>query len=191
VIVVMGWKTFVALRTGHRDDFARSALAPAGATYRRTPSPMPHLEEITYDLGRAALADQESLVSGIRSRTGTLIATQALVASFLGGAAIEGGAPGVCGWSAIAMLVVGLGLSVVVLAPWRMRFALDSRSLYGKLKHDAASEDLVWLAVAGFAHEEIRMGNRRTVRVITLLSILISIATVLQLLLWIVTLAVA
>jgi len=50
---------------------------------------MPCLEEITYDLGRAELADQESLVSGIRARTGTLVATQALVASFLGGEAAD------------------------------------------------------------------------------------------------------
>jgi hypothetical protein len=78
---------------------------------------MPHLEEIAYDLGRAALADQESLVSGIRSRTGTLIATQALVASFLGGAALDRGPLGPCGWAAIAMLVVGLGMSAIVLAP--------------------------------------------------------------------------
>jgi hypothetical protein len=40
---------------------------------------MPHLEEITYDIGRAALADQESLVSGIRSRTGTLVAANRAV----------------------------------------------------------------------------------------------------------------
>jgi hypothetical protein len=43
---------------------------------------MPALEEITYEAGRAALADQESLVSGIRQRTGTLLAAHALVASF-------------------------------------------------------------------------------------------------------------
>jgi hypothetical protein len=50
---------------------------------------MPTLEEITYDAGRAALADQESVVAGIRQRTGTLLAAQALVASFLGGTAIK------------------------------------------------------------------------------------------------------
>jgi hypothetical protein len=51
---------------------------------------MPTLEEITYDAGRAALADQESVVYGIRQRTGTPMAAQALVASFLGGTAING-----------------------------------------------------------------------------------------------------
>jgi len=34
---------------------------------------MKTLEEITYDAGRHALADQESFVNGIRQRTGTLL----------------------------------------------------------------------------------------------------------------------
>ena len=50
---------------------------------------MPALEEITYEAGRAALADQESLVSGIRQRTGTLLAAHALVASFLGATVVH------------------------------------------------------------------------------------------------------
>ncbi len=32
------------------------------------------LEEITYEAGRSALADQESLVAGVRQRIGTLLA---------------------------------------------------------------------------------------------------------------------
>jgi hypothetical protein len=48
------------------------------------------LEEITYDAGRHALADQESLVAGIRQRTGTLLAAHALVASFLGMSRLSG-----------------------------------------------------------------------------------------------------
>jgi hypothetical protein len=45
---------------------------------------VPTLEETTYEAGRSALADQESLVAGSRQRTGTLLAAHALVASFLG-----------------------------------------------------------------------------------------------------------
>jgi hypothetical protein len=48
---------------------------------------MPRLEEIAYDAGRAALSEQETLVAGVRSRTGTLLAAYALVASFLGATA--------------------------------------------------------------------------------------------------------
>jgi hypothetical protein len=40
---------------------------------------VPTLEEITYEAGRDALADQESIVSGVRQRTGTQLAAHALV----------------------------------------------------------------------------------------------------------------
>lgn len=72
----------------------RSPPAP-GVMRSRCPGPfllfrtMPALEEITYEAGRAALADQESLVSGIRQRTGTLLAAHALVASFLGATTVR------------------------------------------------------------------------------------------------------
>jgi hypothetical protein len=41
---------------------------------------MPTLEEITYDAGRSALSDQESLVAGVRQRTvlGILMVLQTL-----------------------------------------------------------------------------------------------------------------
>lgn len=146
---------------------------------------MPYLEEITYDLGRAELADQESLVSGIRARTGTLVATQALVASFLGGAAADRGSFGVLGWSAIAMLVVGLGLAAVVLAPWRMRFALDSREIYEDLNEAARRGDLDWLAAISFAHGYLCDKNYKSINYLSLLSILMSCVTVVQAFLWI------
>ncbi len=62
---------------------------------------MQMLEQITYDAGRQALADQESLVAGIQQRTGTLLAAHALVASFLGGATLRDQG---CSW--LAALVV-------------------------------------------------------------------------------------
>jgi hypothetical protein len=58
------------------------------------------LEEITYEAGRAMLADQDASVAGIRQRTGTLLAAHALVASFLGGTAISSG--GFDGWGSSA-----------------------------------------------------------------------------------------
>ena len=63
------------------------------------------LEEITFQAGRDALADQEAVVAGVRQRTGTLLAAQALVASFLGGTAIS--TNGFHVW----------------LAPWDLKFA--------------------------------------------------------------------
>jgi hypothetical protein len=189
MVVVMPQETSAADQTGHRDDFARLRSTPRPQPYRRPPPLMPHLEEIAYDLGRAALADQESLVSGIRSRTGTLIATQALVASFLGGAALDRGALGASAWAAIAMLVVGLGMSAIVLAPWRMDFALDAQTTYFDLEDAARAGGLEWVALVGFAHQDLLEENRWTTQLLSKLSVLISIATMLELLLWIAALA--
>jgi hypothetical protein len=65
------------------------------------------LEEIVYEAGRDALADQEALVAGVRQRTGTLLAAHALVASFLSAATIResgldawAGSPSACSSSA-------------------------------------------------------------------------------------------
>ena len=75
---------------------------------------MKTLEEITYEAGRDALADQESIVTGIRQRTGTLLAAQALVASFLGAATIR--EHGLAPWSyaALAVLLAGLAVAAVL-----------------------------------------------------------------------------
>jgi hypothetical protein len=95
---------------------------------------VPRLEEITYEAGRQALADQEALVSGIRQRTGTLLAAHALVASFLGAATIRAQGLEPLGWIALAALVLGLCASAVLLAPWQLKFAVDAREL-GKPIH--------------------------------------------------------
>ena len=72
--------------------FRRERLGPepgTSAAGRTVTGCVKTLEEITYEAGRAALADQETLVSGVRQRTGTLLAAHALVASFLGAATIR------------------------------------------------------------------------------------------------------
>ncbi len=66
------------------------------------------LEEITYEAGRSALADQESLVAGVRQRTGTLLAAHALVASFLGATTVRDQGLHALGWVALVALVLGL-----------------------------------------------------------------------------------
>ena len=88
---------------------------------------MPRLEQITYDAGRSVLADQESLVAGIRQRTGTLLAAHALVASFLGATTVKAQGLQLLGWLAVAALLLGLVAAAVLLAPWRLKFAVDAR----------------------------------------------------------------
>ena len=90
---------------------------------------MLRLEEIVYQAGRDALADQDGVVTGIRQRTGTLLAAHALVASFLGATTVR--AKGLHGWSwgAVASLVIGLAIAAVLLSNWKLRFAIDAPEL--------------------------------------------------------------
>lgn len=155
----------------------------------------PRLEEVTYDMSRAALADQESLVTGIRSRTGTLIAVQALVASFLGRAAIEEGPLGVAGWAALALLALGLALAGAILAPWRLTFALDAREVYLGLHEQAAAEAGVgtfrWLVQVARAHDRLHRTNRPVARLLAGCSAVLAVITIVQTLLWIAAIGVA
>jgi uncharacterized protein YbjT (DUF2867 family) len=129
---------------------------------------MKTLEEVVYDAGRDALADQETLVTGIRQRTGTLLAAHALVASFLGATTIRSVGLEPLSWVALAALVTGLGLAAVLLAPWKLKFAIDAHKLYQELYEGAASEanegTLRWLAAAGFAYQDLRAENARRVQ---------------------------
>ncbi|MGP8241868.1 MAG: hypothetical protein ACLQQB_08915 [Solirubrobacteraceae bacterium] len=123
------------------------------------------LEEIAYEAGRHALADQEALVSGIRQRTGTLLAAHALVASFLGAAVIRTHGLDGFGWIALGALVLGLAIAAVLLAPWPLKFSIDARDLYKQLspqaEADADNDKLGWLVEAGTA---IRLYAKKTQR---------------------------
>jgi hypothetical protein len=155
---------------------------------------MPTLEEITYEAGRHALADQEALVSGIRQRTGMLLAAHALVASFLGATTIR--VYGVDGWggAALTALVGGLVVSAVLLAPWSLKFAVDARDLYNELykqaSEEAPADTLGWLAAAGYGYQALREENAKKVRVMSWLSGALGGLMVAQTLLWLLGLAV-
>jgi hypothetical protein len=155
---------------------------------------MPRLEEITYEAGRQALADQEALVSGIRQRTGTLLAAHALVASFLGAATIRAHGLEALGWIALAALVLGLCMSAVLLAPWQLKFAVDARELYDELYPKAGAEaeadTLGWLAAAGYGYQALREENADTVRVMSWLSGAVGILMIAQTISWLAALAV-
>jgi hypothetical protein len=155
---------------------------------------VPRLEEITYEAGRSALADQESLVAGVRQRTGTLLAAHALVASFLGATAVRDGGLDALGWAAVAALVLGLLVAAVLLAPWRLKFAVDARELYDELYWQAASEapneTLGWLAAAGYGYQDLREQNAKRVRHMSWLSGALGVLMILQTLLWLADLAV-
>jgi hypothetical protein len=146
------------------------------------------LEEVAYEAGRVALADQEAMVGGIRQRTGTLLAAQALVASFLGSTAIKDHGFNAFGWLAVLALLTGLVVAAVVLAPWRLKFAVNARDLYEQLYplalENARVDSLNWLAAAGFGYQDLRLRNARSVRWLSRLSAALGVLMVMQTVLW-------
>ena len=153
---------------------------------------MPSLEEITYEAGRHALSDQEALVAGIRQRTGTLLAAHALVASFLGAAAVRSSGLNAWAWVGIVALVLGLIVAAALLAPWELRFAIDARLLYERLYEQAAAEAPSgrqrWLAAAGYSYQALQEANGGRVRILERLSGLLALLVVVQTLAWLVDL---
>jgi hypothetical protein len=154
---------------------------------------VPRLEEITYEAGRSALADQESIVAGIRQRTGTLLAAHALVASFLAATAVRTQGLHWLAWLALFVLVLGLMVAAVLLAPWRLKFAVDARDLYDYFYDDATSEALAetlgWLAGAAFLYQQLRQENQPRVNRMSLLSSVLGTLMIVQTLFWIAALA--
>lgn len=153
------------------------------------------MEEITYEAGRSALADQESLVAGIRQRTGTLLAAHALVASFLGAAAVRARGLQPFGWVALSALVLGLAAAAVLLAPWRLRFSVDARELYDDLYEramgEAPADTLGWLAEAGYGYQALRDRNAPRVQRMSWLSGALGLLMLAQTLCWLAALLLA
>jgi hypothetical protein len=90
------------------------------------------LEEITYEAGCSALSDQESIVAGIRQRTGTLLAAHALVASFLGATTVRDQGLQPLGWVALLALVVGLVVAAVAVGSSRCPHGRADACLAGR-----------------------------------------------------------
>lgn len=155
---------------------------------------MARLEDITYDAGRHALADQEALVSGIRQRTGTLLAAHALVASFLGATVIRAHGLDGFGWIALGALVLGLAAAAVLLAPRPLKFSIEARDLYNQLYErasaEAGDEELSWLAEAGYSYQAVCEANEGKVRSMSWLSGALGVLMIAQTLAWLAALMV-
>jgi len=152
------------------------------------------LEEIAYEAGRDALADQEALVAGVRQRTGTLLAAHALVASFLGATTIRETGLEAWGWIALGSLVLGLVAAAILLAPWNLKFSVDAKQLYDELYEQAAAEaeadTLGWLAAAGYGYQALREENSGRVKWMSRISGALGVLMVVQTLAWLAGLAV-
>ena len=133
-------------------------------------------------------------MAGVRQRTGTLLAAHALVASFLGATTVRARGLHTLGWIALVALVLGLVAAAILLAPWRLKFAVDARELYAELYEQAATEaeadTLGWLASAGFGYQALRAENAVKVQRMSWLSGLLGVLMVVQTLAWLAALAV-
>lgn len=153
---------------------------------------MPTLEEIVFQAGRDALADQDGVVTGVRQRTGTLLAAHALVASFLGATTVK--AKGLHGfsWAALVALLLGLIIAAAVLSNWKLRFAVDAPDLYAELYDEATAEaendTLGWLVSAAYGYHSLRRANAQRVRIMGVLLTLLGALMFLQTVFWLVAL---
>ncbi len=133
-------------------------------------------------------------MAGVRQRTGTLLAAHALVASFLGATTVRARGLHILGWIALVALVLGLVAAAILLAPWRLKFAVDASELYDELYEQAAAEaetdTLGWLAAAGYGYQKLRAENAPKVRHMSWLSGALGVLMVVQTLAWLAALAI-
>lgn len=130
---------------------------------------MADFEERIYDLGAAALAEQERQVGELRSRGATLLAAGAVIASLLARPTFSGDHPS--GMGEIVAAVVGILASgallifvVLLLVPRKLGFSVNARATYQALwDQQILQQPMVDLALAD-AFEERREENARVVR---------------------------
>jgi hypothetical protein len=126
------------------------------------------LETTAYELARSALAQQESSLVELRSRTGTLLSASSIATSFLGARAIERAGLSVFTLLALASFAVSVLLCVYALAPRRgLKFAIGGREVHRRLsardlhEADLLHELTLWL-------DDARVENQSDVNRVTL-----------------------
>jgi hypothetical protein len=91
-------------------------------------------------------------------------------------------------------LVLGLVAAALLLAPWKLKFAVDAPELYEELYDQALAEaegdTLGWLAAAGYGYQRLRAENANKVRRMSRLSGALGVLMVLQTLAWLAALAI-
>jgi hypothetical protein len=152
---------------------------------------MSDVPTLVYELALRSLDQQERELSELRARTNTLIAASALIASFLGAAAIREH-HGLSTLSVLALVVLAItgALSLIVLWPRELRFAFDARKTYAELYPSIDNFAEAQLRVAYSARDRYR-ANKRT---IDWLEVAFQVAVLMlgvQTLLWAIAVAIA
>jgi hypothetical protein len=112
------------------------------------------VERLAYEASLRALEDQERELEQLRTRTGTLLATGAVAASFLAAASLDRGGGDVLGGLAlVAFLVLSL-TSVYVLVPKaNLVFSISGSGLYESLRDISHDEPEVHRRLAYWLEE--------------------------------------
>ena len=148
----------------------------------------PSLEEVIYDLARAALDEQREVVAGLRSRAAPVLAGAGALAALLAKPAIDDGlsfadhpanATLVC--LGILGAVVALLGAILVLATRDFGFSVDVEPLYEAAFPDRHDPEVFLLRIAE-SHRQRRVENRDSVRalqrflVVGLLGVVLEVA---------------
>jgi hypothetical protein len=142
------------------------------------------LAEISYQSAVHALGQQEAALNELRSRTGTLLAAEALTTSFFGAAAIQQGALTLPGRLAIACFGISLGIALFILVPWRdLQFSLSGPLLYESLRACGEDEEEVYCRAAHWL-EVLWSDNRGAIAHLHPLFTVSIAALALELVLW-------
>jgi hypothetical protein len=146
------------------------------------------LAEISYQSAVQALSQQEAALNELRSRTGTLLAAEALTTSFLGATAIQHGALALPGRLAIMCFAASLCIAVCILLPWRgLRFSLSGLRLYESLHALGEDEEEIHRRAAYWLEALWARNEAVMARLYPLFSMSVA-ALVLELAAWTVTL---
>jgi hypothetical protein len=114
------------------------------------------LEELAYEVASAGLQQQSALLDELRSRAGTLLTASAIVASFLGTAALTRAHPGWAGVLALLAFFTSIVCCVWILVPHQVTFTVSAPTLfetqYGQSTNEVHRRLAYWL-------DEYRLGN--------------------------------
>jgi hypothetical protein len=151
-----------------RDLQPRSVGVSASArSVTRVP---PSLEEVVYDLARAALDEQREVVANLRSRAAPVLAGAGALAALLAKPAIGDGLsfahhPAHAGLVCVGILgaVAALLGAILVLATRDFGFSVDAEHLYEAAFPDRDDPEIFLLRIAE-SHRQRRVDNRDGVR---------------------------
>lgn len=174
--------------TEGNDVHARFRLSRRAAAYAHF---VPDVPTMIYELALRSLDQQERELGELRSRTNTLLAAATLISSFLGAAAIrEHDGLNTLAILALVALVTTGALSLYVLWPRELRFAIDARRTYDDLYPLLDDHAEAQLRVAYGARDRY-LRNKTTVDQLALAFQIAAVVLGVQTVLWALALAVS